>query len=531
MRNLYYKIPVFAGLLSLLSVKANAQFQFATANSNRSGTEGLFLNPAVIADSRERFTIDIIGVNAGIDNNLGSLKSGLISTLTSNNGNANNIFDYTGNHTFSVMAPYAKVSGPGCMISINHKHSIALTTAVRGMNQFNNFDQSLYQTITNPAYLPTTSTNYTSSNYNYTAQIWSEVGLSYGGVILEAQHHEVRVGATVRYLGGIGYVGLKGQNLNVQYKANNDTVYAYNSDVEYASNLFGSKSALLNGFGNNNLMSQIFGQKDGGGVGADFGVMYDYISDERREVYEMDGEPQRVDRSKNLYKLRISASVLDLGAITYKANNNSNLEASGNGYLTGSGLSNSAGNYTDFKNYLAAQGFSGDTTSKNTRVGMPTRLLFSADYSIWKQFYVNAAYVVNIANRNNFGNSYYNQITITPRYDTRLISVGLPITYSMLSNSMKMGLGFRISGFFAGSDDLLGLVAGHQYGANIYVGGSIPFYKLRLHDRDGDHISDRRDKCPDEPGDWMNHGCPFKDKDGMKDNDEKEKPKEDKTEN
>ena len=531
MRNLYYKLLVVAGLLSLLSVKANAQFNFATANSNWSGTEGLYLNPAVIADSRERFTIDIISVNAGVDNNLASLNNsgGLVGAL--NSGNTNTIFHYTGNNAFSALAPYARVNGPGCMISINHKHSIALTTAIRGMSQFNNFDQSLYQTVTNTAYVPTTSTNYTSSNFNYTAQIWSELGLSYGGVIIDKPHHELRVGATIRYLGGIGYVGLKGKNLDVQYRSNNDTVYAYNSDIEYASNLFGAKSALLNGFANNNLLSQVFGQKDGGGVGADFGVMYDYISDQRREVYDMDGDPQRVDRSKNLYKLRISASVLDLGAITYKANNNANLEATGNGYLTGTGLSNSAGNYTDFRNYLLAQGFNGDTTSKNTRVGMPTRLLFSADYSICKRFYVNAAYVVNIANRSNFGNSYYNQITVTPRYDTRLLSVGLPITYSMLSNSMKMGIGFRVSGFFAGSDDLLGLFTNHQYGANVYVGGSIPFYKLRLHDRDGDHISDGRDRCPDEPGDWENHGCPFKGKDGMKDNDEKEKPKDDKTEN
>jgi len=531
MKNLYYKIPLIAGLLSLLSVNAVAQFNFGTANSNWSGTEGLYLNPAVIADSRERFTIDIIGANAGVDNNLGSLKSGIINTIN-NNGNTNNIFDYSGSNTFSVMAPYAKVSGPGCMISINHKHSIALTTAIRGMNQFNNFDRSLYETITNTAYLPSTSTSYTSHNFNYTAQIWSEVGISYGGVILERAHHEVRVGATLRYLGGIGYVGLKGKNLNVQYRENNDTVYAYNSDIEYASNLFGAKSALLNGFGNNNLLNQFFGQKDGGGVGADFGVMYDYISDERREVYEMDGEPSRVDRSKTLYKLRVSASVLDLGAITYKANNNANLEATGNGYLTGTGLYNNAGNFTDFKNYLLAQGFNGDTASKNTRVGIPTRLLFSADYSIYRRFYVNAAYVVNIANRQNFGNTYYNQVTVTPRYDTRLISVGLPITYSMLSKTMKVGVGFRISGFFAGSDDLLGLVAGHQYGANVYVGGSVPFYKLRLHDRDGDHISDRKDMCPDEPGDWENHGCPFKSKDGMNDKDDnKEKSNDDKTEN
>ena len=531
MVKIYSKISVFAGLLSLLSVEAVAQFNFGIANSNWSGTQGLYLNPAVIADSRERFTIDIIGVTAGVDNNLGTLKNngGLIGALS--NGNSSDIFSYSNNNSFSLMAPYAKVNGPGCMISINHKHSIAITTAIRGMNQFNNFDQSLYQTITNSSYLPAGDATFTSHNYNYTAQLWSELGASYGGVLLDRPHHEIRIGATIRYLGGMGYVGLKGKNLNVQYRNGNDTVYAYNSDIEYASNLVSTKSAVFNGIGNNNLLSQFFGTKAGGGVGADFGVMYDYITEPAREVYEMDGVADRVDYTGNRYKLRFSASVLDLGAITYKADNNANLEASGNGYLTGTGLSNSVGNYTDFKNYLQSRGFNGDTTRQNTRVGMPTRLLFSADYSICKHWYVNAAYVVNVANRENFGNSYYNQVTVTPRYDTRLISVGLPITYSMLSNSMKMGIGFRIAGFFAGSDDLLGLFAGHQYGVNAYVGGSVPFYKLRRHDRDGDRISDRMDRCPDEPGDWENHGCPFKDKEHGDKEESKEKPHEDKTEN
>ncbi len=508
MRKVYYRMPVVAGLLSMLSMNAFAQFNFGTATGNWSGTQGLYLNPAIIADSRERFTIDIISANAGVDNNLGSLnnKGGIIGAL--NDGSTDKMFTYNGSSTFSVMAPYARVNGPGCMISINHRHSIALTTAVRGMNQFNNFDRSLYETITNPAYLPSGDATYTSHNYNYTAHMWSELGASYAGVILDAPHHEIRVGATLRYLGGIGYVGLKGQNLNVQYRNGNDTVYAYNSDIQYASNISSAKGALFNGFANNNLFTQFFGTKAGGGLGADFGIVYDYI-DGTRDVYEMDGMTDLVDRSANIYRLRMSASVLDLGAITYKSNNNSNLEASGNGYLTGAGLSNSAGNFSDFKNYITAQGFDGDSTHKNTRVGMPTRMLFSVDYNAYKHFYINTACVINIANRQNFGNSYYNQVTVTPRYDTRLISVGLPITYSLLSNSMKMGVGFRVSGFFVGSDDLLGLFASQQYGFNAYVGGFVPFYKLRRHDRDGDRISDCRDHCPDEPGDMESNGCPF----------------------
>ena len=521
MKHTYYKVPVIAGLMFLFSVKAQAQYNFGVSTGNWSGTQSLLLNPALIADNRERFTIDLVAGNGGIENNLGSIKGGIIKAI--NNGDNADLINYTKNDKFSLLAPYGKINGPGCMISINHRHSLALTTAIRGMSQFNNFDRSLYQTITNPADLPAGDATYTSKNFNYTAHIWSEIGISYGAVVLDNEHNELRVGVTMRYLGGIGYIGLKGKNLNVQYKDGNDTVYAYNSDIQYASNILGTKTALFNGFGNNNLLSQFFGSKDGHGFGADLGIVYDYFVDAGRAPYEMDGHTDRIDYSTNRYKFRISASVLDLGAINYKSTNNSNLEATGNGYVTGTDLSNNLSNFTDFSNYLKRQGFSGDSTHHDTKVHMPTRLLLNADYNLANRWYLNAAYAVNLANRQNFGNSYYNQVTVTPRYDSRLLSIGLPITYGLLSKSVKMGLGFRISGFFVGSDDMLSLFANNQYGANFYVGGFIPFGKTRAGDRDHDGVSNRLDKCPDEFGPWENRGCPNKD--------EKGKELEDKTEN
>jgi len=513
MTKIYSRIFITAALVMSCSLAAMAQFNLGIATSNWSGTNSLYLNPANIADSRERFTIDLVSLSMGVDNNLGSLnsKGGLIGAIT--NGNSSNLFSYSNNNQFSLLAPYGRVNGPGFMISINHKHSIAFTTDVRGMNQFNNFDKILYQTITNPSGTANGNIEITSSKFNYTAQLWSEAGLSYGGVILDQGHHEVRVGATVRYLGGIAYIGLKGKNLDAQFTNGSDSFFAAkNSDIEYASNVLSTSNAVTSGFSNNNILSEFFGGKAGSGIGGDIGVVYDYIKDPSRETYDMDGKTGIVDYSKNRYTLRLSASVVDIGSILYNSNDNSNAEVTGNGYLTGTGLKNNIGNYTDFRNYIVGQGFTADTARQATRVYMPTRMLLSADYAIYNHWYVNATFIANLANRQNFGNSYYNQLTITPRYDTRLYSVGLPLTYSMLSNSFKAGIGIRVSGFFIGSDDMLALFANHQYGFNFYMGGFIPFDKFKPKDRDGDHVSDKKDKCPDEFGTWENRGCPVDDK-------------------
>ena len=126
---------------------------------------------------------------------------------------------------------------------------------------------------------------------------------------------------------------------------------------------------------------------------------------------------------------------------------------------------------------MVGQGFTADTGSKATKLYMPTALNASVDYQIYKRFFVNAMYIANLANRQNYGNSYYNQITLTPRFDTRLFAVGLPITYSELANDMKVGIGFRLGGFFVGSDDMLALMSSNQRGFNFYLGGFVPIYR------------------------------------------------------
>src|ERR1700761_6768123 len=95
-----YSLLFIAGLV-LLSIPAGAQFNLGIATSNWSGTSAIYMNPANIADSRTRLSIDIITVTGGIENNLGSInkQGGLINTF--NNSGFDNLFNYSGNSKFS----------------------------------------------------------------------------------------------------------------------------------------------------------------------------------------------------------------------------------------------------------------------------------------------------------------------------------------------------------------------------------------------------------------------------------------------
>jgi len=518
------KFFYLAGIVLFLSGSAHAQLYFGVATSNWSGMNSLYLNPANIADNRDKVTIDIFSINAGVNNNLGTINtSGGIGNFISrlSNGTSGSILNYSGNNTFSLLAPYAEVRGPGFMININHRSSIAFTTRMRIINQFNNFDQSLYHLITNP---PTENNNInlTSKNFNWTAQYWNEIGISYGYVLLEKEKHQIKVGITARYLGGYGFITVKGNNLNVGYNSAKDSLYASNTDIEYSSNILSAKNAFTSGYSASDLPGDFFSLKDGHGIGGDFGIVYEYQPDTNKNRYDMDGKKGLPDPAKNRYKLRISASIMDVGMLTYGSNVTSTATITGNGYITGSGLSQNISDFNSFKNYAINQGFKVDTGNATRNLSLPGYLMFSADYNIYRWIYVNAAYIDNIVNRQNYGNSVYNQVTVTPRFDIRSFSVGVPVTYSMLANDVKVGIGIRYTGFFIGSDDMLAFIGGKNYGANIYMGGFVPIGNKKPKDRDGDHVSDKRDKCPDQWGTWENKGCPEPDQDhgGKPDSDE-----------
>ncbi len=190
-------------------------------------------------------------------------------------------------------------------------------------------------------------------------------------------------------------------------------------------------------------------------------------------TYKINGD----DKDANAHKLRASVAVTDIGHVTYKAQNSFTVNVGGNGWLTGQGLSDHIKDYNDFRNYVVTQGFTADTGAKQTKVYLPTALVLGADYQVYNHFYANLTYIANLANRQNFGNSYYNQFTLTPRFDMKLLSVALPITYSSLAGDMKVGFGFRIGGFFFGGDDMMALFSSNQHGFGVYFGGCVPIFK------------------------------------------------------
>jgi hypothetical protein len=240
-------VKFFCSALGILFFySASGQRYLGIATSEWSATNSLYLNPSSIAGAHEKVTVSFFSLNLGVDNNLGTItKLGNIGKINSkdSNSSSNGVFSNSGRKDFSMILPYFELRGPGVLVAINKKMTVALSTRLRVINQLNNFDQSLYKQVSHP---DTANRSYevVSGGFNWTADLWSEIGLSFGMIVMDDENGQIKVGATLRHLSGVAYLGFKARNLNLKYTSGSDSFYASRADLEFASNIITSNNAL-----------------------------------------------------------------------------------------------------------------------------------------------------------------------------------------------------------------------------------------------------------------------------------------------
>src|SRR5262249_41386491 len=153
-----------------------------------------------------------------------------------------------------------------------------------------------------------------NGNVNIRTLTWADYGITYSRVIVDNDHHMIKVGGTLKLLQGIegGYFYVK----NLQYKWNNyDTISVFNTNVKYA---YGQGMITSNGYAPDNLGQYAKNLYNFSysypSAAVDLGFVYEWRPDKDKYKYSMDCEDQwRYD--KNRYKLAVGVSVIDIGGI------------------------------------------------------------------------------------------------------------------------------------------------------------------------------------------------------------------------
>ncbi len=297
------------------------------------------------------------------------------------------------------------------------------------------------------------------NRFNLGANLMHEYGASVGGRIFSHDNHHLSVGGGLRYIMGLYSLDISNRGLTVNVK-NRDTLFAIQSDIRYTYTdgkyLSSSDAVIPSALGR--------------GVGLDLGVTYELLPDR----FEGPGSPGITQ-----HKLRVGASMVDAGAVFYSSKN----------WVRASKLGkvNTEVMLTDFDSLEIYNEKDLDSTFRrmfgldqyNTRFTtyMPLALNISADYNVWRQFYVGFQGIYSLRAKATPGMRRFTTIVVAPRWENSIFEASIPMGLGMGGSIFQTGFFLRVSGFYMGSDNILPVFGFSGRGLNFYIGGFVPLRK------------------------------------------------------
>ena len=513
--------------------------------SNYAGVMGTDVNPASFVDGRFVFDLNLASVNVGLWTNAGSFttvdmpKWWVKSFKADSSGYDNPDNDWIQPDSSFVDRYITKNFSPtsvktvgiynnvqldvlNFMFHINRKIAIGAAVKFRSITNVDDVDPKL-------AFLAENSLDYeqlwnqdineTLLNVNHMS--WMEYGLIYSQVLKDDGEHFMKMGAKAKWLSGYTAAYLHTSNLSYNLSSG-DSTNELVGDFSY-----GHSTGLLNGDSEAGKLPEVTSKF---GLGLDLGFVYEWRPDWKDFKYDMDGETNIWRRDQDKYKIRVGASILDIGGMKFAKGGLSQdfsvNQTSGffdlNTFNVGNGILGIDSVITDLVDN-DPNWTSGGSDSDNTFfMQLPTAVSLQFDYHIYKWFYVNATGNINVQNRKNPHRvRTANQLSITPSFDHAWFGVHLPFMMNKYSG-FKSGIGVRLGPLTIGVNDWNVLFASGKKirGAQAYAGLRIPVLYGHPSDIDGDKVSDELDECEVVPGLWEFKGCPDSDHDGIKDIDD-----------
>jgi outer membrane protein OmpA-like peptidoglycan-associated protein len=520
-------------MLTLSALAAQAQGWIGLANSNYAGTNNLYINPSTIADSRQKFYINLVGADINFYNTYlqldlpytpwAALRNKVSSQYRDANGNIvfseNYLKEQLGNgNKFGSVS--AEVRLPSFMISLGPKQSIAFSNRVRSFVQVSNVSENLARLarygLGEAENLGLANKLLDDNSFNIGVNNYHEFALTYGRTFTENTTHFFKGGLTLKYLAGLGggYVLNEGVNYQVY---NGDSIQLQNRNVSYGYTDYHYYDR------DNFKVSDLYGSKRlGQGFGADIGVTYEWRPDADKYQYHMDNADW-TDNSQNKYKLRAGLAITDIGAIAY---NNSQ-------YTRSAQLANtstvqwgqldtlsyhSLGTSVD-DNLNKVVGLQNRTTSFTSY--LPTALHLTADYQVRKHLYAGLLWTQNLLPATTIGSRSISSLAVTPRVEFSQAEFSVPLVLANNYRKFQVGAMLRVGPVFVGSDNLGGVFGvTTTTGYDLYAGIGFALDKKKHKDKDGDQVSDKLDKCPTVKGTWEFKGCPDRDGDHVQDSED-----------
>jgi hypothetical protein len=434
-------------LLLLMGCLVHAQAQdFAGYRTgNYTGVNGVYFNPANIADSRYRWDANLISLNVGVGNNQASFKLSELDKTFSGDSIQNQFFGKDKGATKGLIN--LDVHGPAFMFNTPGKFTFAITTRVRVVGNVNDIDGKLIDKISNDFTANDPDLPYTlksQENMRVNVSGWSEYGVAVAREVFNVGPHFIKAGITLKYLAGVG-------NGNINIDHFNGTMNADEVKMDaYLSNTTGRIGTSFAGINFSDFEASQLTKFTGHGFGTDLGAVYEF-------------RPAGTGGNRNnQYKFRLGVALLDIGKIKFEKD----MQRSGTydmnitggrqfylGSLDGVQLDNYNQELAKYPlDFVPNE----ENNKDNYSISLPTTLQLDGDYHIHNGFFVNMGVQLALTNgkKKPFNSQYYSSVTITPRYESTRFGFYLPINYNGLTK-MNAGASVRVGPVFFGSGSVL----------------------------------------------------------------------------
>ncbi len=420
------------------------------STSKRVGITNIANNPSELANLSSKFEVQLMGTSI----NFGNSKIGY-KDIVGGSDLKKLLFKDKEPINLSINS---EISGPSFAVKLLG-FGFAITSKANVKADLINIDPTLANALTNSGinndFILTTLTN--SSNQRMNATVWGEVGLSAAHAIYKSDNHKINAGVTFKLLfpgayTNVGAAFQKGQIINNLGSLELKNTLA-NVNIAYAGSIANNFNDL------NNYTKSLYGALNG--FSGDVGIDYQY-------------KPNGKD-----YRLKLGAALKNYGSMTYKASNNEsmdyNLSIQGTQALRLNQFQN-AQSLTQVENILIANNnngsinFNATTTKKDFKVNLPTVINLYADVKIISKLNV-TVFAVQKVNQSN-GNDQiaaYNSLTVTPRINFGPFEAFIPLNSNELSGT-NTGIGFRLGGFYLGSNSAVSAVLANTKQIDFYTG-------------------------------------------------------------
>ena len=457
------KIIAIAACLMVTLGSLRAQSYTGYLYNNYEGVAGVIANPANIAGTPYKLDVNIFSMSGYLGTNAYDVRNSKLFKFSFSGWREGDQYKRVNNSNDKDLFTNVDILGPSVMVAINPKHSVGLTTRFRFLANEKNLSNDVFQMFGPNKPNAIYGRPFQQNNLRIDAHAFADIGLTYGGVVFDNESHRIKVGVTGKWVLGLGAGSIYANNVNVNLQ-NSSHINALTgtAGIAYSTGI----DRLIKGDLNGSLYDYI----DARGFGLDLGVVYEWTSAATRAAAEEGSEWFNPTR----YKLRVSASMTDLGWLSYDVAPNSGTYMMNFVNQPTSILNLNDRSLNEYISDLKAGGFIGQWGTEKLEPRLPTLIRANVDWQAWKRFYVNLDGAYNMIRDSKVGAHYLSGAAITPRYESRWFSVYSPISYNE-QDEFGWGIGVNVGVFYVGSGAILSNMIKKDIGnMDFHVGMHVP---------------------------------------------------------